>query len=139
MTGLASDGTCGNGDDSNIAAAVVDGTGLYDFGERSDGSYCIDIDFASLPDGWILTTENDNVKVDLAAPTDQVVNFGFRRNIDFGDAPDTPYPTLEANNGARHIIPEWRSLTRGCRLTRGFRDLAHAGTSIGPTARKINR
>lgn len=24
--------------------------------------------------------------------------------LDFGDAPDTPYPTLLANNGARHII-----------------------------------
>ena len=24
--------------------------------------------------------------------------------LDFGDAPDQPYPTLLANNGARHVI-----------------------------------
>ncbi|MCF8236409.1 MAG: glycoside hydrolase [Bacteroidales bacterium] len=28
----------------------------------------------------------------------------FSQNIDWGDAPDTPYPTLSASNGAQHMI-----------------------------------
>jgi hypothetical protein len=44
-----------------------------------------------------------------AAPDGEVEDYMFpieepQYELDFGDAPDQPYPTLLANNGARHII-----------------------------------
>ena len=32
------------------------------------------------------------------------VSVFFEQELDFGDAPDRPYPTLLANNGARHVV-----------------------------------
>ena len=41
-------------------------------------------------------TEDYLLRVDEYVPPDE---------YDFGDAPDPPYPTLLANNGARHLVP----------------------------------
>ncbi|MBC8205717.1 MAG: hypothetical protein ISR85_05095 [Kiritimatiellales bacterium] len=35
---------------------------------------------------------------------DYMLNIDDVQEIDWGDAPDTPYPTLRANNGAHHLI-----------------------------------
>ncbi len=35
---------------------------------------------------------------------DYLIRIGAQTNLDFGDAPDPKYPTLIANNGARHVV-----------------------------------
>lgn len=55
--------------------------------------------------GWCSTTP-DSTSVTLALGSNETVYFGNCQCqlFDFGDAPDPPYPTLAASNGARHIL-----------------------------------
>jgi hypothetical protein len=62
----------------------------YDFG--AGGGFTVS---GSLLLGGSFGTCNENCKVDLT--------FGSLQ-YDFGDLPDSPYPTLPANDGARHVI-----------------------------------
>ena len=69
----------------------------------------------ALPDGaYVLHHFETNASTTLQAPDkfefevrpDEPVRHDllFRRRLDWGDAPDTPYPTLAASNGARHLV-----------------------------------
>ncbi len=46
----------------------------------------------------------DVVVTNAAGPTTSTVAVLTVRTLDLGDAPDPSYPTLKANNGARHVI-----------------------------------
>ena len=52
-------------------------------------------------------------------PDGEVEDYQVRiEELDFGDAPDGPYPTLFANNGARHVV--WRNIFLGAAIDSEF-------------------
>ncbi len=59
------DGVCGTGDDVSIGSDVTDANGNYLFTGLGEGAYCADPDETTVPDGYLLTTDNDPETVDL--------------------------------------------------------------------------
>ena len=75
--------------------------GLYAFVGVDPGSYLVR---EVQQPGWVPTTPPEqDVQVGSNLPV--AILFGNRPVLlDFGDAPDRPYPTLRGSNGARHAI-----------------------------------
>ncbi len=68
------------------------------------GTYDVTASGGGLPSAYIVTgvvVAAENVKVDFETTTATIAPI---TQHDFGDAPDPGYPTLSANDGARHVI-----------------------------------
>lgn len=90
--------------DLNEPVAETDDEGNYSISVPTSGTYTVR---ELIPPGWTLTfPTNDEGEHTLFVESGQAVpgvNFGNHAAVDFGDAPD-PYPTLDANSGAKHNI-----------------------------------
>ncbi|MCP4174852.1 MAG: hypothetical protein GY758_29235 [Fuerstiella sp.] len=68
------------------------------------GTYNVTVSGGGLADTYIVTgvvVGTENMKVDFETTTAVIAP---TTQYDFGDAPDPGYPTLSANDGARHVI-----------------------------------
>ena len=76
------DGVCGTGDDVNIGSDVTDANGNYLFTGLPEGTYCSDPDETTVPDGLVLTTDNDPEMVELLFPNPSAYIVQFRPGED---------------------------------------------------------
>jgi uncharacterized repeat protein (TIGR01451 family) len=94
----------------NGAGAIFDSTttnanGDYLFTNVPHGSYTVQVVDSTVPAGYVCTSANSPLAVTVqAGDSFLTADFGYGQEMDFGDAPDPSYPTLLANNGARHIL-----------------------------------
>jgi len=85
---------------------LADATTPYESDWLDAGTYSVT---ETVPSGWNLTSAvcsdgSDPSAIDLNPGETVTVTFTNTKVFDFGDAPQ-PYPTLLADNGARHEIP----------------------------------
>ncbi len=86
-------------------STITNGVGDYLFAHVPHGSYSVQVVASSLPAGYTCTTGNQPLAVTVQAGDSLLTaDFGYSQDMDYGDAPDPSYPTLLANNGARHVI-----------------------------------
>ncbi len=72
---------------------------------RDSVSLSIDFDISEYCPSWIsIDVRGDNVRVEGRISHECVSDGEPVYGLDFGDAPDPPYPTLLRNDGARHVI-----------------------------------
>lgn len=86
--------------------ATVPGSGTYQYPFLVPGGASPGTTFAR----FRLTTQVGPLSEYGLAPDGEVEDYQMtiaqeEENFDFGDAPDPAYPTLLANNGARHVVP----------------------------------
>jgi subtilisin family serine protease len=77
LLAAGADGQLGTSDDTTVAERVSD---AYTFDRLAAGSYRVEVDMATLPDGAQLTTGNLPLELNLAGPLDvRDADFGFQR------------------------------------------------------------
>ena len=89
--------------DPGETSTTTDVNGQYSFTGLEPGTYVVR---EVLHGGWQQTMPANGVYiVGIASGEERTGNdFGNYLPLDFGDAPDPTYPTLSANDGARHIL-----------------------------------
>lgn len=98
-----------NGDWLDWSVSLVDSVEHIVFKATVNGRYCVVVSPNDLTqDGWELYALGCNFPLHFMGNTDPC------GRLDFGDAPDPPYRTLEMNNGARHFdwTKEWLGSSR---------------------------
>lgn len=79
LSTIGGDDTCGTGDDTEVATATTDARGAYLFDDLAQGTYCVDVDGTTVPDGFTLTTDNDPLRVGLGhAENYEQADFGYQ-------------------------------------------------------------
>jgi subtilisin family serine protease len=99
-------GPAGNQVDASVS--LVDSVEHIVFPAPDTGRYCLNVNPVNLPtEGSELYAVAANWRLHFTGTTNPCVP-------DFGDAPDAPYPTLLASNGARHLdwTKEWLGESR---------------------------
>ena len=78
--------------------------GWYNFTDLEFGTYDVHVNYSTVSEGYVLTGGTLPDSIALVVGEDyEIADYGFQPPLfDFGDANDTPYPSLKANNGARH-------------------------------------
>lgn len=88
-----------------VDSQTTNDSGNYLFRNVAAGNYTVDVDDASLSAGYSCSTGNEPLSITFTEGSFYMnADFGYHREFDFGDAPDPGFPTLLANNGARHVI-----------------------------------